>query len=164
MTSKIQMFSICYTFLSKSPAEEFPIYRFLDMDHFIPRAIQDRGKYLLLKLFYADPSNTKQFKYWHWSCKVLPRRASPEHSKRSSPSLRRHTKALSSSPPVTASVLVLGSRLTQKTDARGNKQNYVSDRSQTYLSHTLTVLLWASKQEEPKGSEMQNLPPSKCHH
>lgn len=42
---------------------------------------------------------------------------SPEHSNRSSPSLTRHTKALSSSPPVTASVLVLGSRLTQKTEA-----------------------------------------------
>lgn len=42
---------------------------------------------------------------------------SPAHSKRSSPSLSLHTKALSSSPPVTAKVLVLGSRLTQNTDA-----------------------------------------------
>ena len=42
---------------------------------------------------------------------------SPAHSKSSSPSLSLHTKALSSSPPVTAKVLVLGSRLTQNTDA-----------------------------------------------
>ena len=47
----------------------------------------------------------------------LHRAPSPAHSKSSSPSLSLHTKALSSSPPVTAKVLVLGSRLTQNTDA-----------------------------------------------
>lgn len=51
------------------------------------------------------------------STDTRPRPPSPAHSKSSSPSLSRHTKALSSSPPVTASVLVLGSRLTQNTDA-----------------------------------------------
>lgn len=53
---------------------------------------------------------------------------SPEHSNRSSPSLRRHTKALSSSPPVTASVLVFGSRLTQNTEAaeRGDAHTSVN--------------------------------------
>lgn len=53
--------------------------------------------------------------------------SSPEHSNRSSPSLTRHTKALSSSPPVTASVLVLGSRLTQKTEASEKSKEGLHD-------------------------------------
>lgn len=41
---------------------------------------------------------------------------SPLHSSRTSPSLTLQTKALSSSPPVTAMLFVAGSKLTQKTE------------------------------------------------
>lgn len=41
---------------------------------------------------------------------------SPAHSSRTSPSLTLQTKALSSSPPVTAMLFVAGSKLTQKTE------------------------------------------------
>lgn len=41
---------------------------------------------------------------------------SPVHSSRTSPSLTLQTKALSSSPPVTAMLFVAGSKLTQKTE------------------------------------------------
>lgn len=41
---------------------------------------------------------------------------SPVHSNRTSPSLTLQTKALSSSPPVTAMLFVAGSKLTQKTE------------------------------------------------
>ncbi len=92
----------------------------------------------------------------------------PVHSNSTSPSDTLHTNALSSSPPVTARLLVTGSKLTQKTEPANQKQHSVRADDEVFLTDA-EVCVWSHlcvwrSSDHCHLAQTPSHPPSPIHH